>query len=213
MTEGRTKTHDQGAEPLVIRDGLRATTLKARAMDVAMNLVIAKGPDGVNLRDIATELNTGPASLYYHFKSKDALLAQVAAAGFRALEAAVIQAYEDEERRAAIRACGYAYLRFMGQNPMLYKLMYAERILAGHAVVRSAEQQAFATFARLIATQDGDVDDLRNSALTLWALGRGIAALSIAADETEPGSGRVLASDAVSGLEVLMGRPVRGTSR
>ena len=79
--------------------------------------------------------------------------------------------------------------------------------------MRGAEQQAFATFARLIGTQEGDEEDLRNSALTLWALGRGIAALSIAAEQAEPGSGRALATDAVSGLEVLMGRPVRGTIR
>ena len=205
--------HDEGALPTDARDAIRSSTLRARALDAAMELVVARGPDGVNLREIASELNTGPASLYYHFKNKDALLAEVAAAGFRTLEAAVIRAYDDGQNRAAIRACGYAYLQFMRENPMLYKLMYAERLLAGHAVVRSAEQQAFATFARLIGTQEGDEEDLRNSALTLWALGRGIAALSIAADQTEPGSGRTLASNAVSGLEVLMGRPVRGTQR
>lgn len=205
--------HDEGALPTDARDAIRSSTLRARALDAAMELVVARGPDGVNLREIASELNTGPASLYYHFKNKDALLAEVAAAGFRTLEAAVIRAYDDGQNRAPIRACGYAYLLFMRENPMLYKLMYAERLLAGHAVVRSAEQRAFATFARLIGTQEGDEEDLRNSALTLWALGRGIAALSIAADETEPGSGRTLASNAVSGLEVLMGRPVRGTQR
>jgi AcrR family transcriptional regulator len=205
--------HDEGALPTDARDAIRSSTLRARALDAAMELVVARGPDGVNLRDVAAELNTGPASLYYHFKNKDALLAEVAAAGFRTLEAAVIRAYDDGQNRAAIRACGYAYLQFMRENPMLYKLMYAERLLAGHQVVRSAEQRAFATFARLIGTQEGDEEDLRNSALTLWALGRGIAALSIAADETEPGSGRTLASNAVSGLEVLMGRPVRGTQR
>src|SRR4051812_46203954 len=101
----------------------------------------------------------------------------------------------------------------MRLNPMLYKLMYSERILTAHPEVRRAEQQAFATFARLIGTQEGDEQDLRDSALTLWALGRGIAALSIAAEDAEPGSGRTLATNAVSGLEVLMGRPVRGTQR
>jgi len=195
------------------KDLHRSTTLRARALDTAMELVVARGADGVNLRDIAAQLNTGAASLYYHFRNKDALLAEVAAQGFRMLEADVIQAYEDEARRAAIRACGYAYLQFMRQNPMLYKLMYSERILTAHAAVRAAEQQAFATFARLIGTQEGDEEDLRNSALTLWALGRGIAALSLAAEEAEPGAGRALATSAVSGLEVLMGRPVRGTVR
>ena len=38
---------------------------------------------------------------------------------------------------------------------MLYKLMYSERILARHDAVRATEQQAFATFARLIGTQEG----------------------------------------------------------
>lgn len=191
----------------------RSSTLRGRALDVAMELVVARGPDGINLRDIATQLNTGAASLYYHFKNKDALLAEVAAQGFRMLEAELIKAYDDEARRAAIRACGYAYLQFMSRNSMLYKLMYSERILAAHENVRNAEQRAFATFARLIGTQEGDEEDLRNTAFTLWALSRGIAALAIAAEETEPGSGRTLATNAVTGLEVLMGRPVRGTIR
>jgi AcrR family transcriptional regulator len=204
---------DNGAPSQALRDAVRSSNFKARAVDVAGELIAAKGPDGVNLRDIAAALNTGPASLYYHFKNKDALLAEVAAAGFRRLEAGVLSAYDDGTNRSAIRSCGGAYLQFMREHPMLYKLMYSERILAGHAAVRQAEQQAFATFARLIATQEGDEDGLRNSALALWALGRGIAALSIAADEAEPGSGRTLAVQAVSGLEVLMRRSVREETR
>jgi AcrR family transcriptional regulator len=199
--------------PEVQPDWVKIENLRTRALEVATELVATRGPDGVNVRDIADVLQTGPSSLYYYFKSKDALLAEVAEAGFRMLEADVVRAYDDEARRAAIRACGYAYLQFMRLHPMLYKLMYSERILTVYPAVRQAEQRAFATFARLIGTQEGDEADLRNSALTLWALGRGIAALSIAADETEAGSGRALATDAVSGLEVLMGRPVRGTQR
>ena len=70
---------DDGA---LSRDLHRSSTLRARALDAAMALVVARGPDGINLRDIAAELNTGAASLYYHFKNKDALLAEVAAEGF-----------------------------------------------------------------------------------------------------------------------------------
>jgi len=203
---------DERRPPADPRDAIRSTSLKARALDVATAIVSAKGPDALNLRDLAAALNTGPASLYYHFKNKDALLAEVAAVGFRSLEAAVIAAHEAGPSGAAIRVCGGAYLRFIREHTMLYKLMYAERIQIGHEVARLAEQRAFATFARLIATQGGAADELRNSALALWALGRGTAALAIPLEETEPGSGRALARQIVSGLEALMGRPVRGAS-
>jgi AcrR family transcriptional regulator len=203
---------DERDPPADPRDAVRSTNLKARALDVATAVVSAKGPDAVNLRDLAAALNTGPASLYYHFKNKDALLAEVAAVGFRSLEAAVIAAHEAGPSGAAIRVCGGAYLRFIRERTMLYKLMYAERIQTRHEVARVAEQRAFATFARLIASQGGEPEqeDLRNSALALWALGRGTAALAIPLEETEPGSGRALARQIVSGLEALMGRPVRG---
>ena len=190
-------------------DEVSVRTLKTRALDVAMELIAKRGPDGVNVRQIAEVLGTGASSLYYHFGSKDALLAEVAAEGFRRLEADVLAARQDGSGREPIRTCGGAYLRFIRERPMLYKVMYSERILSRFEVARAAERRAFETFAEGIAagarTQDSD-----DSALALWAFGRGVASLTMAREANERGAGQELAQQLVHGLEVLIGRSIRG---
>jgi AcrR family transcriptional regulator len=189
--------------------GASVQTLKTRALDMALEMVVTRGPEGVNVRDIAEMIGTGASSLYYYFKSKDALLAEVAAAGFRRLEAAVTTARNNGLGHEPIRACGGAYLRFIREQPMLYKVMYSERILTGFEVARGAERRAFETFAAGIA--DGAPSPAtEESALALWAFGRGVASLTMAQEVNAPGTGRDLARRLVSGLEVLIGRRIRG---
>lgn len=191
------------------KGGLSAPTLKARALDVAIEMVALRGPDDVNVRDIAETIGTGASSLYYYFKSKDALLAEVAAEGFGRLEAAVVAARNSGLGHEPIRACGGAYLRFIREQPMLYKVMYSERILSGFEVAREAEHRAFETFAAGIA--DGaPTQATEDSALALWAFGRGVASLSMAQEAIAPGTGRDLARRLVGGLEILIGRRIRG---
>lgn len=162
-------------------DAVSVQTLKTRALDVATELVAARGPDRVNVRDIAEMMGTGASSLYYYFKSKDALLAEVAAEGFRQLEATVLASCEAGRGLDPIRTCGRAYLQFIRERPMLYKVMYSERILAGFEVARMAERQAFATFALSLA-EGAPTPDSDDAALALWGFGRGVAALAMAAE-------------------------------
>jgi AcrR family transcriptional regulator len=196
------------ALPEARTDWVKVENLRTRALEVASELVATRGPDGVNVRDIADVLNTGASSLYYYFKSKDALLAEVAAQGFRSLEAAVEASLKDGRGRSPIHAVGGAYLRFIRENPMLYKVMYSERILSGYEAAQAAERRACETFVRSIAA-DAAAADAEEGALALWAFGRGVAALAIASEITEPGSGRDLTRKLVRGLEALMGRSIR----
>ncbi|HEX3365379.1 TetR/AcrR family transcriptional regulator [Phenylobacterium sp.] len=188
--------------------GMSVQTLKTRALDVAIEMVAKRGPDDVNLRDIAETIGTGVSSLYYYFKSKDALLAEVAAEGFRRLEAGVTAARNSGASPDPIRTCGGAYLRFIREQPMLYKMMYSERILSGFEVTREAEGRAFATFAAGIAN-GAPSQETEDSALALWAFGRGVASLTMAQEANERGTGRDLARRLVGGLEVLIGRRIR----
>ena len=187
----------------------RINGLRGRAIDVALRLIEIQGPEAVNVREIAAELETGPASLYYHFASKDALLAELAAAGFRLLEAALISALKDDRDRGGLHACGEGYLHFLRDHPMLYKVMYTERLLTQHRVARLAEQRAFETFARALVAVSPESAFGPDAAMALWALGRGIGALTMAAGGPTDPPARELAEQIVRGLEAIMGRPVR----
>jgi AcrR family transcriptional regulator len=183
--------------------------LRGRAIDVAMRLIEIQGPEDVNVREIAAELETGPASLYYHFASKDALLAELGAAGFRLLEATLSCALKNGRGDNPLRACGDGYLHFLRDHPMLYQVMYNERLLSQHSVARLAEQRAFAAFAKALNAVSGRDALGTDAAMALWALGRGIGALTMAAGQPADPPARELAHQIVRGLEALMGRPVR----
>jgi AcrR family transcriptional regulator len=187
---------------------IRVNTLRGRAIDEAMAMVEARGIDALNLRDLAAQLGTGAASLYYHFRNKDALLAELAAEGFRQLQSSFAVALEHLDTRSPLQACGRAYLRFAGKRPGLYRVMYSDRLLSTHAVAREAEKSAFRTFAQGISHDQSNPAVLADRALVLWAFGRGIAALSASSVEVDIAGSRTLDRRIVRGLESLIGTSV-----
>ncbi len=50
---------------------------RSRALATALKLVDEEGPTSLTMRRLATELGTGPATLYGYFDSRDALLAEL----------------------------------------------------------------------------------------------------------------------------------------
>ncbi len=190
-------------------DAIRVGGLRGRAIDAALKMVEARGADDVNLRDLAGDLGTGAASLYYHFANKEALMAELAVEGFRRLRSAFAAALADPRGRSPLHACGDAYLKFARTQPRLYRVMYAERILTSHAVARQAEAAAFATFAEGISPGEASDSILADRAVALWAFGRGIAALTLSAADGDGPSPRELSRQIVRGLESLMGQSIR----
>jgi AcrR family transcriptional regulator len=55
----------------------RRTDTRQRAIEVALDLFTEQGYDSTSLREIAERLGIKKASLYYHFPSKEALLAGI----------------------------------------------------------------------------------------------------------------------------------------
>ncbi|HXA37568.1 MAG TPA: TetR/AcrR family transcriptional regulator [Phenylobacterium sp.] len=191
-------------------DHRSAGSLRGRALDAAMRLVEAEGAERISLRILADALNTGPASLYYHFESKDDLLAEVSAEGFRRLERGFLAARKRRRPRPLVYAYGSIYLGFLRRYPALYRLMFDERFLGTHPKARAAEQETFNTFAAALSQQS---DDGVGLAFALWALGRGTAALCIAAGEPNQQEARRVARHVATGLEAVLGHSVRRIAR
>jgi AcrR family transcriptional regulator len=204
------KTRMMPAGAAARREAIAVGGLRGRAIDAALKMVEARGAEAVNLRDLAGDLKTGPASLYYHFANKDALMAELAIEGFRRLRADFVAALANLRGRTPLHACGDAYLRFARLHPRLYRVMYAERLLTGHPVVREAEAAAFQTFAAGLSPDEPSSAALDDRAMALWAFGRGIAALTLSAADGDGPPPRELSRQIVRGLESLMGQALRG---
>jgi AcrR family transcriptional regulator len=186
--------------------------LRQRALAAAHRMLEARGEAGLTLRAIAAELNTGVASLYYHFANKDALLAELAIDGFRELGRWMAMAAASPGARTTFNASGHAYLGFTRHRPALYAIMYDERLQAGHPGIRCAEAEAFDIYQSSLANlglAEGDVADVT---LAFWTLGRGIASISDRFSGGSPGAAKEIVARVIRGLETLTGAPIAALS-
>jgi len=98
---------------------------RERLCKAAERLFAEHGPDGVTMRQLASELGVSPMTPYRYFKDKEAILSSVRAAAFNrfadALEAAYDKAADPLSRSAAV---ANAYVRFAQSDHAAYRLMF-----------------------------------------------------------------------------------------
>lgn len=163
------------------KDAYHHRDLRTALVKTAKEMVRVDGPVGLSLRVLAQRLNVSHVAVYRHFENKDALLAQVAIAGFKQLVGALKRAGRKRDNAESVLVrCSMAYVRFGLRNPGLYDLLFSP------AVQRNEESRAHADGALEVvvgivaSTQsvtDGDVDPI-NLARSAWALAHGLVDLS-----------------------------------
>lgn len=144
----------------------------------------AEGPEALSLRALARAAGVSQAAPYNHFESRGHLLATLAEAGFRELEAtqraAAGAAPSPDE---AVRLLGAAYVRFARAAPQRYRLMFGAGVADWHAWpdVALAKHASYQPIQDALAALCGDADapQLANRALAAWALVHGLAMLAI----------------------------------
>lgn len=152
-----------------------------RAMVAAALAVLEReGAASLSLRGVARSAGVSQAAPYNHFRDKDALLAAVAAEGFRALAAETIEARDRAaDAPGRMLAIGQAYIRFAVRRPELFRLMFgpAGADYAGHPELGEA---ARASYAVLGATMEGGGRSTDPAdRLAAWAIVHGLATLLI----------------------------------
>jgi AcrR family transcriptional regulator len=154
------------------------SSVKARALDAATRILAAQGVEQLNLRSIAEAAGIGTGSIYHYFESKDELLLNLAVMGFDDLRRDILQQQADPRYESPMRGAARAFLTFVGERQPLFSVMFSERLLAGHATLREAEQRAFEAYRAAVLADDlVPPQHQENAALAIWALGRGIAAI------------------------------------
>lgn len=99
--------------------------------------------EGLSLRQLASGLGVTPAAAYRHFRSREALLSEVARIGFDRLEAAFAAAFDPgqppldgADARERLARLAQAYLRFADAEPALWRLMFGAQAAAYRASAR-----------------------------------------------------------------------------
>jgi len=178
--------------------------LRAALLAAADRLVRTRGGGAVTLREVARKAGVSHAAPYHHFRSRDELLAAVAAAGFDRLRVEIDTTLggAPASPEARWRAGAASYLRFALDNGNLYRIMFDD---AGSGRSPALIAAARGAFEPLVAgaratTSEADAEEL---ARTAWALLHGIAILALAGRAglpTDPASVVAWAEQAITRL-------------
>ena len=160
--------------------------LKEALVDAALRMMEAESLRAVKLRRLAREVGVSHAAPYHHFPDLDALLAAVAARGFRLLREEMARNASGAETDAfrRLQAAGTAYVTFAVSRPELFRLMFSGRWrgVGQHPELQEEEALAFGALEAMIegavSRRDGP-SRIVAAARASWALVHGIAMLLV----------------------------------
>lgn len=166
------------------RDAYHHGNLRDAILRVARRELDLGAYESLSLRELAKRAGVTANAPYRHFASKEDILAELAAEGFRELSAR-FDAYLEPDPRLRLIRMSDVYTGYAMDYPHLYRLMFGmeKTALMEHAPLHEA---AIACFGRLVegvarAGQTGGIDDpltLRR-ANAIWAIVHGWSRLAI----------------------------------
>jgi AcrR family transcriptional regulator len=164
--------------------------LRDEILDAAEQLLLETGSaQAVSIRAVADRVGVTPPSIYRHFEDKTALIFDVCARHFTALEdfiRARCEGIDDPVDRLA--ALGRAYIDFGVANPEPYRIMFMTRpdiVPSAYHGEALAESAAFGLLLGCVqaAIDAGrlrpDVHDAYRASIGLWARVHGLTSLYV----------------------------------
>jgi AcrR family transcriptional regulator len=159
--------------------------LRQALLDGALRVIRELGSAAFTLREVARRAGVSHNAPYRHFRDKDALLAAVAAQGFRELTCAM---REGAGRRARpldkLKHSGMAYVGFALRRPEHFTVMFDAPVMARKdPEYVQASEEAFHTLVDYVrdCQEAGELPagDTLERALYAWSLVHGIAKLAV----------------------------------
>ncbi|MFD7965562.1 TetR/AcrR family transcriptional regulator [Streptomyces zaomyceticus] len=152
--------------------------LRARLVDVGVELVNAEGVQALSLREIARRAGVSHGAPRRHFPTHLDLLSAIARRGFAELAARVdAEDVESAAPRKRIALLARVYLDYAGTRRGMYELMFRHDLLeSGRLGLRETSLPLFARLAGLVARVRPAADPAVLAG-ALWANLHGIAQL------------------------------------
>jgi AcrR family transcriptional regulator len=173
---------------------------RSKILDVALELIAERGFAGTSTRELAERLGFTKAALYYHFRTKDDLLAALAApslAELASLAGASPQRPTASGRRALLRR----YIDHVASHQRLIRVLSHDPSAAASPALAEAPE----LFRQVMHRLSGDPADPAARARARFALGGIHAAVLNADPDDDPQAVRAAALAAACGA---VGLPV-----
>jgi AcrR family transcriptional regulator len=97
---------------------------KERLLAEARDLYLEVGFARFSLREVARRVGVSAPAVYRHYDSKEALLQEVCAAGFRQFGSYLLGSLSEATPRARLLRSGELYYRFAVENPRDYRVIF-----------------------------------------------------------------------------------------
>ena len=156
--------------------------LRSTLVEQGLVLLESSQQGELSLRELARHVGVSANAAYRHFANKEALMAALAAEGFRRLNAAQVQAaMASPDLKKGFRQSGRAYVQFAQDNPALFRLMFS-RLTSGNPTeeLSEASQASFHTLQTAVSAVTGvPLDDQQTTviAMVAWSLVHGLSHL------------------------------------
>ncbi len=134
--------------------------------------------EGITLRKLSKSLGVSKAAPYRHFKNKAALLAAVAAEGFRKMRSSFEETSNGGNPQIALSVIMERYISFATRNPKLYRLMFSREIFSTPVPeeLHEAASKAYTGIQEILSRLNSS-EKTAVSINTAWALVHGISLL------------------------------------
>lgn len=159
-------------------------TLREALIRSAREILESDGYEALSLRAAARRAGVSQAAPYNHFADKAALLAAIAALGFKEFAAAMRQEMDAAaDSQARLNAAGIAYVAFATSNPGLFKLMFGSNAHheSGDPDLDAARNSAYEVLRGAVhsALVPGPADPVHEEieSLKSWAMVHGLATM------------------------------------
>ncbi|MGC0328522.1 AcrR family transcriptional regulator [Streptomyces sp. SAI-170] len=153
------------------------TGLRARLVEVGVELVAREGVQALTLREIARRAGVSHGAPRRYFPTHLELLSAIARRGFADLAERTERVLGDQGPREQVAALARVYLEFALDHRGMYELMFRHDLLeSGHLGLRDTSLPLFAALVERVAAVRPDAD-ARVVAGALWANLHGIAQL------------------------------------
>ncbi|WP_055698646.1 MULTISPECIES: TetR/AcrR family transcriptional regulator [Streptomyces] len=153
--------------------------LRARLVDVGVELVAAEGVQALTLREIARRAGVSHGAPRRYFPTHVSLLSAIARRGFAELAAQTAEAAGGGSARTRLRALSRAYLDFAAAHRGMFELMFRHDLLESNSLgLRETSLPLFDVLVGLVAeARPASGAGARVVAGALWANLHGIAQL------------------------------------
>ena len=160
--------------------------LRKALLEGAVRVIAEVGPAAFTLREVARRAGVSHNAPYRHFRDKDALLAAVAAQGFRELTRAMREPGARQSNALdQLKKSGLAYVAFAVRRPEHFTVMFDTPVCAhDDPEYTQAAKESFDTLVNYIRScqDEGQLPagNTMERALYAWSLVHGIAKLAVA---------------------------------